>query len=180
MKPMTPKLSSLPAAPGAVAAPTAPEEAPRRKPASTGNTWGLLLIIFIVVVTGVLAFPTFMILACGMLPALAAALIDHRPGRHASYCVIAANLAGIAPVLAALWSGGNSVAFALMLLSDVYVWLGMYSAAALGWALIWLFSIFTEFVLALMASLRVRKLYATQEGMVAEWGASVSGEEGDG
>ncbi len=180
MKATTAKSSTLPAAPDAVAAPTALEEAPRRKPAPSGNIWGLLLIIFIVVVTGALAFPTFIILACGMLPALAAALIDHRPGRHASYCVIAANLAGIAPVLAALWSGGNSVALAMMLLSDVYVWLGMYSAAALGWAMIWLFTIITEIVLALRASLRVRKLYATREQMVAEWGAGVSGEDGGG
>lgn len=177
MKAMAPKPGLLAAAPDADAA--VPEEAPRRKPASSGNTWGLMLIIFIVVVTGALAFPTFIILACGMLPALAAALIDNRPGRHASYCVISANLAGVSLVLAALWSGGNTVAVAMMLISDVYVWLGMYGAAALGWALIWLFTIATEFALALMASLRVRKLHAAQEGMVAEWGAGVAGEEGD-
>lgn len=181
MKAMAGKVSTLPEAPPAVGAPTltATEEAPRRKPAAAGNTWGLLLIILIVVVTGALEFPTFIILACGMLPALAAALIDNRPGRHASYCVISANLAGVAPVLAGLWMSGNTVAVAMTLMSDVYVWLGIYSAAALGWALIWLFSVVVEFVLALLSSLRIRKLAATQEAMVAEWGLGVSGADED-
>lgn len=154
------------------------EPAPKVKPAGGGNTWGLMLIILMVVVTGALAFPTFIVLACGMLPALAAALIDNRPGRHASYCVISANLAGIAPVLAALWASGNTVAAAMLLMSDVYVWLGMYSAAALGWAMIWLFTIIVEFALALLANLRVRKLGAVQDRLIAEWGDGVTGQEG--
>ncbi len=179
MKPMAPKLSMFPALPSAPAGPDAPPQAPLRRPASPGNTWGLLLITFTVAVAGVLAPPTFIILACGMPPALAAALIDNRPGRHTSYCVMAANLAGIAPVLTALWLGGNSVALALMLISDVYVWLGMYGAAALGWLLIWLFSNVTEIMLALMASYRISKLHASQQEIVAEWGAGVTGESGD-
>ena len=130
MNPMAAKLSALPAAPDA------PLQAPRRRLAAPGNIGGLLLIIIVVVITGALAFPSFIILACGMPPALAAALIDNRPGRYASYCVMAANLAGIAPVLAALWFGGNTVSLALMLISDVYVWLGMYGAAASGCVLI--------------------------------------------
>ena len=178
MKAAAGKASSLPGAPPADGAPTltaaAAQEAPRRRPAA-GNTWGLMLIILIVVGAGVLEFPTFIILACGMLPALAAALVDNHPGRHASYCVISANLAGIAPVLAGLWMSGNTIAVAMSLMSDVYVWLGIYSAAALGWALIWLISMVAEFVLALLSSLRVRKLAATQEAMVAEWGLGVSG-----
>lgn len=178
MKAMAGKASSLPETPPAAEAPTltaaAAEEAPRRRPAA-GNTWGLMLIILVVVGAGVLEFPTFIILACGMLPALAAALVDNHPGRHASYCVISANLAGVAPVLAGLWMSGNTIAVAMSLMSDVYVWLGIYSAAALGWALIWLISMVAEFVLALLSSLRVRKLAATQEAMVAEWGLGVSG-----
>ena len=126
--------------------------------------------------TGVLAFPSFIILACGMPPALAAALIDNRPGRHASYCVMAANLAGIAPVLAALWFGGNTVSLALMLMSDVYVWLGIYGAAASGWVLIWILAYFMELSLALIANYGISKRRADQQGLVGEWGAGVTGE----
>ena len=173
MKPMAAKLSTLPDAPDA------PVPAPRRRPLASGNTWGLLLIIFAVVMTGAVAFPTFIILACGMPPALVAALIDNRPGRYASYCVMAANLAGITPVLAALWFGGNSVALAMLLMSDVYVWLGIYGAAAFGWVLIWLLANITEFMLALIANYGISQRRAAQRALAEEWGAGVTGEAGD-
>ena len=174
MKPMAAKLSTLPDAPDA------PVPAPRRRPLASGNTWGLLLIIFAVVMTGAVAFPTFIILACGMPPALAAALIDNRPGRYASYCVMAANLAGITPVLAALWFGGNTVSLALMLMSDVYVWLGIYGAAASGWVMIWILAYVMELSLALIANYGIGKRRADQQGLVGEWGAGVTGEEDGG
>ena len=168
----TSKPSALPDPP---AANDAPHDAPRRKSISPGNMGGLLLIVLIVVVTGALAFPSFIILACGMVPALVAALIDDKPGRHVSYCVIAASLAGIAPVLSALWAGGKTAAVAMLLLGDVYVWLGMYSAAALGWSMIWLFAIIAEVVLSMMATRRVRGLTRSRQKIVAEWGADVAG-----
>ena len=138
------------------------------------------MITFTVVASAFLAFPTFIILAGGLPPALAAALIDNRPGRHASYCVLAANLAGIVPALTGLWFGGNSVALALALMSDVYVWLEMYGTAALGWVLIWLLVNVTEFVFELMARYRISKLQANQDAMIMEWGAAVAGaQDGD-
>ncbi len=172
MKSIAGKISALPDAP---AADDAAHDAPKRKSSSAGNMGGLLLIVSIVVVTGALAFPTFIILACGMIPALVAALIDDKPGRHVSYCVIAASLAGIAPVLSALWAGGNTVAVAMLLLGDVFVWLGMYSAAALGWSMIWLFAIIAEVVLSMMATRRVRRLTLARAKIVAEWGEDVAG-----
>ena len=175
MNAATSKPSALPDAPAAADVIEAPCDAPKRKSTSPGNMGGLLLIVLIVVVTGALAFPTFIILACGMTPALVAALIDDKPGRHASYCLIAASLAGIAPVLSALWAGGNTVAVAMLLLSDVFVWLGMYSAAALGWSMIWLFAIIAEVVLSMMATRRVRGLTRKREKIVAEWGEDVAG-----
>ena len=183
MKAMAGKASSLPETPPAAEAPTltaaAAEEAPRRRPAA-GNTWGLMLIILVVVGAGVLEFPTFIILACGMLPALAAALVDNHPGRHASYCVISANLAGVAPVLAGLWMSGNTIAVAMSLMSDVYVWLGIYGAAASGWVMIWILAYVMELSLALIANYGIGKRRADQQGLVGEWGAGVTGEEDGG
>lgn len=175
MRAMARDLNALPPAP---TPPPPPAPPPRRQ--FSGNTVGLLLITCIVVVTAFLAFPTFIILACGLPPALAAALIDNRPGRHASYCVLSANLAGIVPALTALWFGGNTVDFAMVLLRDVYVWLEMYGTAALGWALIWVLVNGTEFSLELMARYRVSKLQAAQRTMVMEWGVGVEGRAADG
>lgn len=180
MKTDQPKPSALPAAPSALpAAPHGKDAARVPRPAPAGNATGLLLITIVVVAAGVLAFPSFIILVCGIPPALAAALIDNRPGRHASYCVMAANMAGMVPVLTALWFGGNSIGLAMMLMSDVYVWLSIYGAAATGWLLIWLLTYIVEFMLTFMTGVRVRKLYAIQTGMVAEWGPEITGARGD-
>ena len=50
---------------------------------SRGNIWALMLVTLVGVVAAVHQFPTFIILACGMPPALVAALVDDKPGRHA-------------------------------------------------------------------------------------------------
>ena len=156
---------------------SAAADAPRQSTrARRGNVWVLLLMTFAAVVAAVLAMPSFIVLACGMPPALVAALIDDRRGRHASCCVLAASLAGVAPVLTSLWAAGNTVVAAMQLMSDVYVWLGMYGAAAIGWTLIWLCPILVEIVLTMAAAQRVRSLRAFQEGLVEEWSETVSGE----
>ena len=155
---------------------SAPVVTPRRPTrARRGNVWALLLMTLAGVVAAVLAMPSFIVLACGMPPALAAALIDDRPGGHASSCIFAASLTGVAPVLASLWAGGNTVVAAMQLMSDVYVWLGMYGAAAVGWMLIWLWPIIAEIVLAVVANQRIQSVRAFQERLVKEWSETVAG-----
>ena len=162
-----------PAKPGRGSAPGSAPRPPTR--VRRGNVWALLLMTFAGVIAAVLAMPSFIVLACGMPPALAAALIDDRPGRHASSCVFAASLTGVAPVLASLWSGGNTVAGAMRLMSDAYVWLGMYGAAAVGWMLIWLWPVIAEIVLAVVANQRIQSVRAFQARLVEEWSEMVTG-----
>lgn len=172
---MAPKLSMFLTVKTAPLAAEPPTAVPRSAPSVVGNSRILLIIAFIVVTTSILAFPTFIILACGMPPALAAAFVDNRPGRHVSYCIMAANLAGIAPALVALWLGGNSIASAMMLMGDVYVWLGMYGAAAIGWVLIWLYTQIAKFALEVMTRFRIRRLLSDQKNIGHEWGEAVAG-----
>lgn len=164
---------------GAKPEPTKPGRgsAPPRRPtrARRGNVWGLLLMTLGGVIAAVLAVPSFIVLACGMPPALAAALIDDRPGRHSSCCIFAASLTGVAPVLVSLWSGGNTVAVAMQRMSDVYVWLGMYAAAAVGWMLIWLWPVLAEIVLTVLANQKIQSVRAFQARLVEEWGETVTG-----
>ena len=148
---------------------------PRKVQTGRGNLWALMLLTFVGVVAAALEFPTFIILACGMPPALVAALIDDKPGCHASTCVLTASLAGIVPVLIALWSGGNSIVMAMMLMSDVYVWFGMYGAAAVGWMLLWACPVFAEIGLVIAATQRINKLRSYQKRLIAEWGDVVAG-----
>ena len=162
-----------PTKPGRGSAPAVAPQRPTR--ARRGNVWALLLMTLAGMIAAVLAMPSFIVLACGMPPALVAALVDDRPGRHASCCVFAASLVGVVPVLASLWAGGNTVVAAMRLMSDVYVWLGMYGAAAVGWMLIWLWPIIVEIVLAGVANQRIRSVRGFQERLVEEWSETVSG-----
>ena len=134
----------------------------------------LMLLTFAGVLAASLEFPTFIILACGMPPALVAALVDDRSGRHASICVLAASMVGIVPILISLWLGGNSIVTDMTLMSDVYVWFGMYGAAAMGWMLVWACPVVTEIALMISATLRINKLRSYQKGLVEEWGDPVA------
>lgn len=125
------------------------------------------------------AFPTFLVLACGLTPAAVAALLDKRQSRNVATCVLVANLCGVVPPLAELWVRGNTLPAALGLLSDVYVWLMMYGAAATGWVLLWAAPMVMELVLAFADDQRVRRLRAYQRNLVAEWGESVTGKVED-
>ena len=88
---------------------------------------------------------------------------------------MATNLAGIVPVLAALWLGENTIFAAMTLVSDVYVWFGMYGGAAVGWILVWLFPVVADFALAVAATQRVGMLRRYQQRLVDEWGEAVGG-----
>ncbi len=133
-----------------------------------------MLLTFVGVVAAAIEFPTFIILACGMPPALVAALIDDKPGRHASTCVSAATLAGMVPILISLWMGDNSIVMAMMLMSDVYVWFGMYGATAVGWMLVWACPLAAEIGLAISATHRIYKLRSYQKQLIEEWGDVVA------
>jgi hypothetical protein len=147
---------------------------PRQVQTGRGNLWILMLLTFVGVVAAAIEFPTFIILACGMPPALVAALIDDKPGRHASICVSAASLAGMVPVLISLWMGDNSIVMAMRLLSDVYVWFGMYGTTAVGWMLVWACPVASEIGLAISATYHTNKLRSYQKQLIEEWGDVVA------
>ena len=148
------------------------------EPASTNDApranWALAAVLLVGVMTGAFALPSFIVLICGLLPAGVAAMIDGQRGRHATLCVLAANLAGLAPVLVALWSGGNDLVAAIGLLSDVYNWFTMYGAAAVGWGLVWLWPALIDLALGLAAARRMRQLRAHQERLAKEWGLEIA------
>jgi hypothetical protein len=122
------------------------------------------------------AFPTFVILACGLPPAVVRGLIDNRGGRNMLACVLATNLCGVVPIVVRLWSNGNTLQTAMVLLSDPYVWLVMYGAAALGWGLLWVVPMLVEISLTLIDNEHIRKLRHYQRKLIAEWGSGVAGQ----
>lgn len=142
--------------------------------AGSGQGWMLISLLLMGALTATLAFPTFVILACGLPPAIVRGLIDSRGGRDMLACMFVTNLCGVVPVVVRLWSSGNTLEGALLLLSDPYVWLVMYAAALVGWGLLWIVPQLVEIVLTLLDNERIRKLRHYQRNLVAEWGSGVA------
>jgi len=126
------------------------------------------------IVAAAAAFPTFLILAVGLMPAAVASLIDHSRERDLSGCILAANLSGLTPSLVKLWWGGNGLDQALALLSDVFVWLMAIGSAALGWVLVFLIPPLIEVLLIAVANQKLRRLRARQKHLIEEWGEEIA------
>jgi len=137
------------------------------------------MIFLIAVLVAVAAFPTFVVLAAGLVPAAVASMIDETPERDFAACVLAANFCGVLPSLADLWWQGNTLVRALAILSDPFSWLAMVGSAALGWGLALAIPPLIAGLLAVVAEQKVRRLKAYQRRLVEEWGEAVAGGAGD-
>jgi len=145
------------------------------KPAKAGKGGGMKMLVALPLLAGlvVVALPTTIIVAVGIVPTLAARITDITPGRYATRCVGAMNLAGIAPFLRRLWSGENDLATALQTIADPYTWLIAYGAAAIGWLLFMSVPNAIAMFKALETEITVKRLRSRQEELVAEWGPGI-------
>ena len=144
--------------------------APVRARGSTGRTLAILLAI---AAGAVLATPTFLVLLVGMAPTWIALVTDQDPGRLRSHAIGAMNLAGAVPFLFDLWQGANTVADALRLLGDVFVWLAMLGSAALGVGLATVGPHAAAAILGMLARRRATRLQEEQRRLVTEWGRTL-------
>ena len=117
-----------------------------------------------------LALPTTMVLAIGMAPTMTAFIGDRTPGRFLTKCVAGMNFAGVIPSLYHLWSTGHDLSTAMKVITDVYAWLLMYGAAAMGWALFMGLPGAVAMFRALNAKRRIYVLTEKQKDLINEWG----------
>lgn len=145
-------------------------DAARRRRASLGVFVQLMLCVGAL---AVLAFPTFVILTAGMVPTLVAILVDERPNRHRIQTIGAFNLAGVVVFLVPLWAAGHTAQHAVRLLSDVYTWAVMYTAAAIGVGALWLGPQVAAAVSNVMAVRQRHRLEAIRAQLLDEWGTDL-------
>lgn len=117
-----------------------------------------------------LALPTTMVLAIGMAPTMTAFIGDRTPGRFLTKCVAGMNFAGVIPSLYHLWATGHDLSTAMKVVTDVYAWLLMYGAAAMGWALFMGLPGAVAMFRALNAKRRIYVLMEKQKDLINEWG----------
>jgi hypothetical protein len=81
------------------------------------------------------SWPAFVFLTFALLPSIVAAAVDRSTMRCAMLCVTSFNISGLAPFAIRFWSAPDTYAVAVALMTDVYSWLIIYSAAGVGWIL---------------------------------------------
>lgn len=137
----------------------------------------MLILAFSVVALGllVIAAPALIVLFVGMAPTAVAIFIDRDPEKHAAISVAALNFAGLSPNLADFIWGTASLGQALALVSNVFVMVVIYGAAAAGWILVLLLPPVSAIVLGVITDNRIQALRKDQTQLVEDWGEGVAG-----
>lgn len=147
---------------------------PARRPARSRSdvSGGTLLFMtggFILVVSMIVALPTVIILMIGMIPTAVAFFVDRHRHKAAAICVAGLNFAGVAPFIATLWHTTNTVGHSLAIVADVYAWLAMYGAAALGWLLYLGLPPLALGIIKIRGEQRIAALRAQQAKLREDW-----------
>jgi len=136
-----------------------------------------LKVIVITIVGGLMLFtlPTVLVLGLGMLPTLAAMMVDQRREKYTTLCVGCMNFVGVLPFVARLWSEDHSYAKAFEIMADPFAWLTMLGAAGLGWCIYLLAPGVVSMGIAMRIEQRIGRLRRRQRELVEEWGPGAAG-----
>jgi len=140
------------------------------RPVQSSATAAWVAGLFLLMLGFVLALPTVPLLIVGLIPTAVAFFVDRSPGKSSAICVLGLNFAGVAPFIAILWKGSNTLTQSLSMLGDVYVWFVMYGAAALGWLLSMVLPPLVASFLRIHAAQQIGALRAQQAKLRDEWG----------
>jgi hypothetical protein len=142
----------------------------RQKPKSIWSNF-----IYLAVIIGLLfgLLPTALVLVVGGLPTLVTLVTDRHPRHYLARCVGFLNFAGVIPYLIKIWMHHTTLA-AMQMLTDPFVWLVMYGAAAIGWIFYLSAPSIAWLQVELTGARRVRILKARQRRLVEEWGEEVA------
>jgi len=130
----------------------------------------MLLILLAMLI---ISLPTVLILFFGLLPSIVAFIVDRTKQRYAAFCVGGMNFSGVFPYLLDVWYGRHTVDEAMIVLTDVFALMIMYSSSALGWLIyVSVPTVVTTF-LSVINERRISSLRARQREIIAEWGEDV-------
>jgi hypothetical protein len=145
-----------------------------RRRSSEGRKLAVVLTICLLPFA-LLALPTTLLFAVGMVPTLVALIVDRDPNKFAPITVGSLNFCGVMAAAIPLWRGSHSMDGVLAVLADPFTWLMMYAAAALGWLLFFSVPPAISTFMAMRYQSEIDDLTARQEELKEEWGIEVSG-----
>ncbi len=131
-----------------------------------------------IIVVGLLIFllPTMIVFGFGMIPSLAAYIVDRSEEKYATFCVSSMNFCGVFPYLLELWLNTHTIYAATTILANVFALVVMLGAAAGGWLIYTTVPPFISSFLSVIAQQRVNALRSTQKSLIEEWGQAVAAE----
>ncbi len=121
----------------------------------------------------VMAPPTMIILACGMIPSIIAIFLSPARAKGALASMVALNLAGVIPVVGFLWQRGHTIDQAARLLTDVFMWLMMFGGAGVAGFLLWGVPIVVQAAYEVQAVQFVKRLERRRSKLIEEWGGQI-------
>jgi len=124
----------------------------------------------------VVFLPTTILLAVGMMPTFAAALVDRTKRKTKAITVGAMNLAGCMPFMLELWTEGHNFEKAFSIFTDAKAIVVMYAAAAVGYLIDWAMTGIIAGFLLQRGKSRLKAIEKRQKELVERWGDEVTGE----
>ncbi len=148
---------------------------PTHAPAPTRRRASTVLWVSIVVM-GLLIFslPTVIVFVFGMIPSMAAYVVDRTKEKYATFCVASMNFCGVFPYLMNLWFETHTMYAAMNILADVFALAVMLGGAASGWIIYTTVPPVISSFLSVIAQQRVNALRSEQRKLIEEWGQKVA------
>lgn len=129
------------------------------------------------VLLGLTFLPTSMLLGVGLLPSVIVFFVsDRRRGARVS-TVAAMNVAGCVPFILKLWSGENTFAASMDIITDAQSMLVIYVAAAFGYMIDWVVTGLVSSFLYQKGLARMEAIKKRQAFLASHWGEGVSGKK---
>ena len=147
-----------------------------KKSTKSSRFSGIVLIICLVPL-GLLFLPLTVVFCVGMMPTLAAYILDPDREKAAPLTVGVVNFAGTIPYLMRAIHAGRTIDGAIQILSDPLAWIIMYSAAAVGWGIYYGIPPIVSTLMAIRAQLEINSAQAKQAELLEAWGEEIKGKE---
>jgi hypothetical protein len=140
-------------------------------PGKTGSN----AFLYVLIAAGVsfAIIPTVVVLSIAMLPTAVRFLVDRGKGWYGGATVGSLNLAGAAPYLTDLWIGNHTVDGAIDVITNIWAYFIIYSAAGFGWAICSTMPALVGSFMAMGAGRRIAALREQQKELVQKWGPDV-------
>ncbi len=128
----------------------------------------------VALVLSVISVYSVLLTAFGILPGLVAVIIDQDKNRYISKIVMLYNITGLAPYLVKILQSSSPNAIAIDIIVDPHSWMIIFSSAALGWTIYWIFPQVAIFIYTFKINLRISDLETELKSLTSEWGNEIT------